>query len=112
MRLIREQIQGSHPLDYKMHMHNEQLTELVMRAKEWRRYLQESHVKCLDWVEESRPHFGSHKIDEEYEAVMNNLELGHESVSDISGIQFNRNFWLVKPLEFWLHTPQYGCDFP
>ena len=51
--------------------HNEQLMELMMRVKEWREYLQEAREKCLDWVEKSRPYFGSHKNDEEYEAIIN-----------------------------------------
>ena len=36
MRLIREQIQNDYPMDYRVHRHNEQLTELMMRVKEWR----------------------------------------------------------------------------
>ena len=42
-----------------MHRQNEQLTELRMRVKEWREYLREAREKCLDWIEKSRPYFGS-----------------------------------------------------
>ena len=45
--------------------------------------------KCLDWIEKSRPYFGSHKTDEEYESALLMtkcaLETEHDSVSGMSG---------------------------
>ena len=50
-----------------------------------REYLQGAREKCLQWVEKSRPFFGSHKTDEEYEAVLRRLEnLEIESVTEMS----------------------------
>ena len=45
--------------------------------------------KCLDWIEKSRPFFGSQKTDEEYESALLmtkcTLETEHDSVSGMSG---------------------------
>lgn len=89
MRLIREHAQGSHQLDYKMYRHNEELMMRVQVVQEYREYLRAAMKKCLDWIEKSRPYFGSHKTDEEYESALLmtkcTLETEHDSVSGMSG---------------------------
>ena len=65
MRLIRKQIQNDYPMDYRVHRHNEQLTELMMRVKEWRegaftydvhthpvnQYRSHKQMACIKWGE-------------------------------------------------------------
>lgn len=57
--------------------------ELVRKADE--EYIAKATRKSREWVEKSRPHFGTHEIDEEYHDARGEHEGENDSFSGISG---------------------------
>ena len=79
MRLMRRNVAQWKEYEARRKEYEE---ELVRRADE--EYIGKAKKKSREWVEKSRPHFGTHEIDEEYHDARDEHEIENDSFSGIS----------------------------
>lgn len=82
MRLMRRNVAQWKEYEARRKEYEE---ELVREADE--EYIAKAKKKSREWVEKSRPHFGTHEIDEEYHEALarSEHEIENDSFSGISG---------------------------